>query len=89
MVRELAAEMGFETAWHTGSLPQDRRRAEINRFKRDPACRLFLSTDSGSVGLNLQSRERRRQCRSAVEPGQARTADRAGLAQEPRRARSR
>jgi hypothetical protein len=55
MVRELTGEMGFETAWHTGSLPQDRRRAEINRFKRDPACRLFLSTDSGSVGLNLQA----------------------------------
>ncbi len=54
MVRELAGEMGVEAAWHTGSLPQERRRAEINRFKRDPACRLFLSTDSGSVGLNLQ-----------------------------------
>jgi hypothetical protein len=25
------------------------------RFKKDPACRLFLSTDSGSVGLNLQA----------------------------------
>ena len=24
------------------------------RFKQDPACRLFLSTDSGSLGLNLQ-----------------------------------
>ena len=35
-------------------MPQDRRRAEITRFKRDPDCRLFLSTDSGSVGLNLQ-----------------------------------
>jgi SNF2 family DNA or RNA helicase len=35
-------------------VPQDRRRAEIARFKRDPDCRLFLSTDSGSVGLNLQ-----------------------------------
>ena len=55
MVRELAGEMGVESAWHTGSLPQERRRAEINRFKRDPACRLFLSTDSGSVGLNLQA----------------------------------
>jgi SNF2-related domain/Helicase conserved C-terminal domain len=54
MVRELAGEMGVEAAWHTGSLPQQRRRAEINRFKHDPACRLFLSTDSGSVGLNLQ-----------------------------------
>jgi hypothetical protein len=55
LVRELAAEMGVETAWHTGSVPQQRRRAEIMRFKQDPACRLFLSTDSGSVGLNLQA----------------------------------
>jgi len=54
MVRELAAELGVEAAWHTGSVPQQRRRAEIVRFKQDPACRLFLSTDSGSVGLNLQ-----------------------------------
>ena len=54
LVRELAGEMGVEAAWHTGSLPQERRRAEINRFKRDPACRLFLSTDSGATGLNLQ-----------------------------------
>jgi hypothetical protein len=54
LVRELAGEMGVEAAWHTGSLSQQRRRAEINRFKHDPACRLFLSTDSGSVGLNLQ-----------------------------------
>jgi hypothetical protein len=54
LVRELAAEMGVEAAWHTGSVPQERRRAEIVRFKKDPACRLFLSTDSGSVGLNLQ-----------------------------------
>jgi SNF2 family DNA or RNA helicase len=55
LVRELAAEMGVEVAWHTGSVPQQRRRAEIMRFKQDPACRLFLSTDSGSVGLNLQA----------------------------------
>jgi superfamily II DNA or RNA helicase len=55
LVRELAQEMGLEFAWHTGSVPQERRRAEINRFKNDPDCRLFLSTDSGSVGLNLQA----------------------------------
>jgi hypothetical protein len=55
LVRELAGDMGVEVAWHTGSVPQDRRRAEIARFKQDPECRLFLSTDSGSVGLNLQA----------------------------------
>jgi hypothetical protein len=55
LVRELAGELGVEAAWHTGSVPQVRRREEINRFKQDPACRLFLSTDSGSVGLNLQA----------------------------------
>ena len=55
LVRELAGEMGIETAWHTGSVPQQRRRAEIMRFKNDPSCRMFLSTDSGSVGLNLQA----------------------------------
>ena len=47
--------MDFEFAWHTGSVPQDKRRAEIRRFKNDPSCRLFLSTDCGSVGLNLQA----------------------------------
>jgi superfamily II DNA or RNA helicase len=55
LVRELAVELGVEAAWHTGSVPQIRRREEINRFKQDPDCRLFLSTDSGSVGLNLQA----------------------------------
>jgi superfamily II DNA or RNA helicase len=55
LVRELALDMGIELAWHTGSVPQERRRAEIARFKHDPGCRLFLSTDSGSVGLNLQA----------------------------------
>jgi hypothetical protein len=36
-------------------VPQQRRRAEINVFKGDPNCRVFLSTDSGSTGLNLQN----------------------------------
>ncbi len=53
LVRELAAEMGLDAALRTGSVPQDKRRAEINRFKKDPYCRLFQSSDSGSVGLNL------------------------------------
>jgi ERCC4-related helicase len=54
LVREQAQEMGLGYAWHTGKVPQPKRRDEIRRFKNDPECRLFLSTDSGSLGLNLQ-----------------------------------
>lgn len=54
LVRELAKQKQINFSWHTGSVPQRNRREEINRFKNDPDCRLFLSTDSGSVGLNLQ-----------------------------------
>jgi len=45
---------GVDVAWHTGSLSQIKRKEEINRFKGDKSCKIFLSTDSGSVGLNLQ-----------------------------------
>ena len=55
LVRGLCDGMGIGYAWHTGTVPQKRRRAEINAFKEDPACRVFLSTDSGSTGLNLQA----------------------------------
>ncbi len=55
LVRELCGKLGLGFAWHTGSVPQQRRRVEINRFKQDPECRVFLSTDSGGVGLNLQN----------------------------------
>lgn len=51
---DLAAD-GISYALHTGSVPQKRRRDEIKRFKEDPDCRVFLSSDSGGVGLNLQN----------------------------------
>ncbi len=55
LVRELCRRLKLGFAWHTGSVPQQRRRAEINAFKSDAHCRVFLSTDSGSTGLNLQN----------------------------------
>ncbi len=55
LVRELCERLDLGFAWHTGTVPQRRRRAEINAFKNDPSCRVFLSTDSGSTGLNLQN----------------------------------
>ena len=46
-------KIGF--AWHTGSVPQKKRRVEIKAFKEDPDCRVFLCTESGGTGLNLQN----------------------------------
>jgi len=55
LVRELCQRLKLGFAWHTGQVPQRRRRAEINAFKSDPNCHVFLSTESGSTGLNLQN----------------------------------
>ncbi len=38
-----------------GSLPSRQRRDLVTRFKDDDRVRVFLSTDAGGVGLNLQS----------------------------------
>jgi len=37
-----------------GGVPSEKRSALIQRFQDDPHCRVFLSTDAGSTGLNLQ-----------------------------------
>jgi superfamily II DNA or RNA helicase len=39
--------------FHGGVDPR-KRRDLIDRFRGDPECRIFLSTDAGGVGLNLQ-----------------------------------
>ena len=38
----------------SGQVPGEQRGALVERFHDDPQCRLFLSTDAGGVGLNLQ-----------------------------------
>ena len=55
LIREYCEEQEIGFVWHTGSVPQRKRRDEINRFKSDPQARVFLSSDSGGVGLNLQN----------------------------------
>jgi superfamily II DNA or RNA helicase len=55
LVRDLCRRLELGFAWHTGTVPQKRRRGEINAFKSDPQCRVFISTDSGAAGLNLQN----------------------------------
>lgn len=38
-----------------GGVPSEKRKELINSFNEDPSIRVFLSTDAGSTGLNLQS----------------------------------
>ena len=38
-----------------GQVPQKERQALVNRFREDPNCRLFITTNAGSTGLNLQA----------------------------------
>jgi ERCC4-related helicase len=38
-----------------GSVPQKRRQALVHEFQSNPRCRLFLTTNAGSTGLNLQA----------------------------------
>ena len=37
-----------------GGVDGGKRKGLVDRFREDPNCRLFLSTDAGGVGLNLQ-----------------------------------
>jgi superfamily II DNA or RNA helicase len=38
-----------------GSVPQKQRQMLVNEFQKNPACRVFLTTNAGSTGLNLQA----------------------------------
>ena len=38
-----------------GSVPQRKRQELVHEFQHDPSCRLFLTTNAGSTGLNLQA----------------------------------
>jgi superfamily II DNA or RNA helicase len=53
VIRRLEAR-GLDYVSFHGGVPSDKRPALIERFRDDPACRVFLSTDAGGTGLNLQ-----------------------------------
>jgi hypothetical protein len=53
IIRRLKArDIGY-VSFH-GGVPSEKRPALVERFREDPACRVFLSTDAGGTGLNLQ-----------------------------------
>jgi superfamily II DNA or RNA helicase len=53
VIRRLEARGLGYVSFH-GGVPSEQRPALVERFRDDPECRVFLSTDAGSTGLNLQ-----------------------------------
>jgi superfamily II DNA or RNA helicase len=55
LAEEVVARLGVKSVALHGRVPGPQRRAVLERFRDDPECRVFLSTDAGGTGLNLQS----------------------------------
>lgn len=58
MTRLVAEELersGVEFVYLHGNIPSRERKDRVEAFQSDPQIRVFLSTDAGSTGLNLQT----------------------------------
>ncbi len=58
MTRLVAKELETRKIWFEylhGGVPSANREVLFNNFQNEPDCKVFLSTDAGGVGLNLQS----------------------------------
>ena len=49
------SEVGIPFVELSGKIPVNKRQALIDEFTNNPECRVFLSTDAGGTGLNLQA----------------------------------
>ncbi len=55
LVEEILARLKLKYVRLDGSVPQKQRQQLVNEFQSKPDCRLFITTNAGSVGLNLQA----------------------------------
>ncbi len=54
LVQRRLKDRGIDHVLFHGGVPSGKRKDLVDRFRDDPACKVFLSTDAGGVGLNLQ-----------------------------------
>jgi hypothetical protein len=54
-VAEMLDALKIEYVLLSGNVPSKDRRELMDRFRDDADCRIFLSTDAGGTGLNLQA----------------------------------
>lgn len=55
LIGKVLSDLAIPFVEFTGKVPVNRRQALINEFTTNPDCKVFLSTDAGGVGLNLQA----------------------------------
>ena len=55
LIGKMLSEMGIPFVEFTGKIPVTKRQSLITEFNQNPSCMVFLSTDAGGVGLNLQT----------------------------------
>lgn len=55
LIEPLLEEFGMEYVRLDGSVPQKKRQALVAKFREDSECRVFIATNAGSTGLNLQA----------------------------------
>jgi hypothetical protein len=55
LIEKLIKRFDLQYVRLDGSVPQKKRQQLVHQFQRDPDCRLFMTTNAGSTGLNLQA----------------------------------
>jgi superfamily II DNA/RNA helicase len=55
LVEPLLGKHGLGFVRLDGSVPQKQRQQLVDAFREDPGCRVFITTNAGSTGLNLQA----------------------------------
>ncbi len=55
LIEPLLHKRGLDFVRLDGSVPQKKRQQLMHRFQKEPECKLFITTNAGSTGLNLQA----------------------------------
>jgi len=55
MIEPMLHKRGVDFVRLDGSVPQAKRQQLVNRFQNDSKCQMFLTTNAGATGLNLQA----------------------------------
>jgi SNF2 family DNA or RNA helicase len=55
LIEPILKNLGMRFVKLIGSVPQKQRQILVNNFQKNADCRVFLTTNAGSTGLNLQA----------------------------------